>query len=82
MSSVLKAVTAELAVLGATDCSGGQVCLALARELDESRNGMAMQGNARALTELLVAVRAAYSVKVDTVDELKSKRDAAIAAAG
>lgn len=74
--SVVSALDAELEALGLTDTVEGQAALVLARNLDSGRNGMAKQGDTARLMEVMSRLRGRVAREADTVDEVRSRREA------
>lgn len=74
MAGVSDRVQAELVTLNAVDTVEGQIALALAEQLDNPRNGMAVSGDARELRAVMQEIRGKIPAKADPVDELNARR--------
>lgn len=82
--SVVSALEVELEAMGLVDTVEGQTALVLARNLDGGRNGMAKQGDAARLREVMTWLRGQVVREADSYDEVRRRREANIqrAAAG
>lgn len=80
--SVVESVAAELDRFGAADGPEGQIALALARNIDAARNGMATSPDARTLLDILTAIRDKRALESDSVDDATSRRAAKLHAVG
>ena len=81
-STCLSTTTTELKRLGLTATPEGQAALALARAIDSQRSLMALPAMVARLAETLEMLRNREAKGSDSVDELRTRRDAKVSAAG
>jgi hypothetical protein len=72
--SVYSVTLAELEAMQAVETVEGQGCLVLARNLDESRNKLAVQGDMARLLSVMEELRRRRPVKKTDLDLIRERR--------
>ena len=82
VSTCLSTTTTELRKLGVVSTPEGQAALALARAIDSGRSLMALPAMVDRLHAVMQGLRDRRVRAGDTVDDLRTRREAKIASAG